>query len=351
VEAAAEIRGYYNNAKLCYLQIGKKLTEIKDQFEHGEWQNFIETNTDMSIRGAQQCMQAYQEYGFDTRYIEIGSSKGIQLLPMPKEEREKLMAENDVKGMSVRELKKKIQEMREAERERTREAVEAERESGRIQLAKMKEQAEAEKQAAVTQAEEAAKETVNQAWRDARAKIDEAMARADKAEKMAFDAETRPPEVVRETVADPALVAELQKTKEEIERLAEANRAMMENQKTWSQEKARMQAELEENEALIQEQQEINNSLDSELSALKSAQRRGEDPAGEGMNLDTFQRITREFMGWVISFPQMQGTFSQMTEKERRKWREQVETVRAWAMDTLKALDCLNAAEGGYSIE
>ena len=90
---------------------------------------------------------------------------------------------------------------------------------------------------------------------------------------------------------------------------------------------------------------------DNELSALKSAQRRGEEPASEEMNLDTFQRVTREFMGWVISFPQMQGTFCQMQEKERRKWREQVETVRAWAMDTLKALDCLDAAEGGYSIE
>ena len=351
VAAAYEIRGYYSTAKLSYLQIGKKLTEIKDEFEHGEWQDFIETNTDMSLRGAQQCMQAYQEYGFDTRYIEIGSSKGIVMLPMPKEERERLMAENDVKGMSVRELKEKIREIREEEQKKAREAVEAERVNGQIQLAKAREQAESEKEQAVRQAEAEAKEVVNQAWKDARAKIEEATARANDAEQRAFNAETRPPEVVKESVADPALVEELRKSQEEIERLAEANRAMMENAREWTKEKAALQAELDENNDIIREQQNALDDAQRELLDMKSAQHRGEEPKGDEMTLDAFQRAAREFLGWVSILPQMRITFSEMPEDERRKWRDQTHTVLAWAKDTLTALNSLNAAEGGFSIE
>jgi hypothetical protein len=68
------------------------------------------------------------------------------------------------------------------------------------------------------------------------------------------------------------------------------------------------------------------------------------------MTLDTLQRVVREFMGWVVSMPQMHAAFSQMTEKDRRRWREQVDTVRAWAADTIRAMETVNA-EGGYSIE
>jgi hypothetical protein len=320
MEAAAEIRGYYRTAKLSYLQIGKKLLEIKDRFDHGEWENFLETNTKMSVRGAQQCMQAYKTYGFDTRYIEIGQSKGIELLPLPEEEREKLLNENDVAKMSVRELKRKIQEAREEEQQKAREAVEAERTNGQIQLAKAKEAAEAEKQSALKQMRE--------------------------------EMENREPEIVREPVADPALVAELELNKAEVKRLAEANREMMENAREWMREKADMQAEINENNDIIREQQGALNDAQNELLNLKSAANRGDNHAhdGEEMNLDTLQRAVREFMGWVSIMPQMHVTFSHMEEKERRRWREQVDTVRAWAKDTMKALETVDA-EGGYTIE
>lgn len=346
MEAAIEIRGYYNTAKLSYLQIGKKLTEIKDKFAHGEWENFLKVNADMGVRTAQQCMQAYQEYGFDPRYIEIGESKGIKLLPLPEDKREKIMAENDVKGMSVRELSKKIQQVREEEQQKAREAVEAERTSGQIQLAKAMERAEADKEKAVLAAEAEAKETVNRAWSDARAKIEDATARANEAEKRAFEAESRPAEVIRETVTDPELIAEVSKYREEVERLTEANREML----GWSAEKARMQAELEENEQTIAEQQALLNEQKKQLLSMKSAQKRGEDSEGTDLTLDTFQRVTREYMGWVAILPQMRAMFAGMSDGELRKWRESAETVLSCMKDSLKAMNTVSA-EGGYSIE
>ena len=318
--AAAEIRGYYTTAKLSYLQIGKKLLEIKDKFEHGEWENFLETNTNMSVRGAQQCMQAYRTYGFDTRYIEIGQSKGIEMLPLPEAEREKLLSENDVKHMSVRELKQKIHEVQEEERKKAREAVEAERTNGEIQLAKAREAMQAEMQKAVSQVKAAM--------------------------------EGREPEIIREPVADPALVEELEKTKAEMERLTETYRTMLESSREWMREKADMQAEIDENNEIIREQQGALNDAQTELLNLKSAANRGEDHprGGEEMNLDTLQRAVREFMGWVVAMPQMHGTFARMAEKERRMYREQVDTVLSWAADTIKALETVDA-EGGYTIE
>lgn len=346
MEAAIEIRGYYNTAKLSYLQIGKKLLEIKDKFAHGEWENFLKANADMSIRTAQLCMQAYQEYGFDPRYIEIGESKGIKLLPLPEAEREKFMAENDVKGMSVRQMERRIKEVREEEQRKAREALEAERTSGKIQIAKAMERAKEEKEKAVMAAETEAKEIVNKAWHDAREKIQDATERANDAERRAFEAESRAPEVIRETVVDPALVAEVAKYKEEVERLTEANREMI----GWSTEKARMQAELDESEQTIAEQQEMLNEQKKQLLSMKSAQKRSEDQSGANLTLDTFQRVTREYMGWASILPQMRARYAGMSESEIRKWREAAETVLACMKDSLQAMATVSA-EGGYSIE
>ncbi len=346
VEAGAEIRGYYKTAKLSYLQIGKKLLEIKDRFEHGEWENFLEANTKMSVRGAQQCMQAYKAYGFDTRYIEIGQSKGIVMLPMSEKERERLFNENDVDSMSVQGLKRKIREIREEEAEKRREAVEAERTNGKIQLAKAMERAEADKEKAVQAAEAEAKETVNKAWSDARAKVEEATARANEAEKRAFEAESRPTEIVRETVADPALVAEVQQYREEVERLKTQNEEMI----AWSREKARMQAELEENERTIAEQQAMLNEQKKQILGMKSAQKRGEDPAGSDLTLDTYQRVTRECFGYLAIVPQMGAMFDRMEKDELRKWKEPAETLYKLMRDSLSAMGTV-FTEGGYSIE
>lgn len=361
VNAAMELRTYAMNAAMNLLQIGRKLIEIKPRIDYGEWESFVESNTKMSIRTAQSYMQAYREFGFDGRIIELGGSQIIKLLPMSEDEREKLLTERDVKDMSIRDMDRAIKEIRkeeaerrkaeiEIERAKAREALEAERESGRIQLAKAREQAEAEKNAAVQQEYLQAKETVRKAWDDARAKVEEATARANLAEQRAFEAESRAPEIVRETVADPTLVEELRKSKEEIERLVEANRAMLESAREWSREKADMQAEIDENNDIIREQQGALNDAQNELLNLKSAQQRGMEPAGEEVTLDMVQRAVREFIGWVAPLPQMRTGFCQMEERERRKWREQVETVKAWAEDTMRAIDTVNAAEGGYSI-
>ena len=349
--AAMELRTYTVNAAMNLLQIGRTLIEIRPKIKKGEWADFVETNARIGLRTAETYMQAYREFGMDGRVMELGGSQIIKMLPMTPEERTELLTRYDVKDMPVRKLNEAIRQIREEEAEKRREAVAAEQESGRIQLAKAAEQAKLEREKAVQAAEAEAKETVNKAWNDARAKVEEATARANEAEKRAFEAESRPPEIVRETVADPALVEELRKSKEEIERLADVNRTMIESQKAWNLEKAEMQAEIDEGNDVIRQQQEMLNDTKTELLNLKSAKRRGKEPAGTDMTLDTFQRVTREFIGWVSILPQMADAFSRMEEKERRKWVETTETVRNWAGDTLRALNTVNGAEGGFTIE
>lgn len=344
--AAVELRTYTMNAAMNLLQIGRRLIEIKPKIKKGEWKDFVEANTHMGLRTAETYMQAYREFGMDGRIMELGGSQIIKIVPMAPEERDRLLSEHDVKNMPIRKLNETIKQIREEEAEKRREAVEAERTNGQIQLAKAMERAEAEKEKAVMEAEAEAKETVNKAWSDARAKVEEATARANEAEKRAFEAESRPAEVVRETVADPDLVAEVQQYREEVERLRTQNQEMI----AWSRERARMQAELEESEKTIAEQQEMLNEQKKQILGMKSAQKRGEDPTGTDLTLDTYQRVMREWFGYLAIIPQMSAMFDWMEKEELRKWKEPAEAAYKLMQDSLSAMGTV-FTEGGYSIE
>jgi hypothetical protein len=380
--AGLEIQTYVKATAFNLLQIGRKLTEVKPKIPHGEWEEFVSVNAKMGKRTAEQYMQAWKEFGNNPQIAELGGSQVIRLLPMSEDERARLLNEHDVKGMSVRQMEEEIRKIRkeveekrradiEAEQQKAREAVEAEKENLRIQLAKERERAEQDKAKALEEEMELSRATVQKAWREAHEKIEAAQRQAEDAERRAREVAEREPEIVRETVADPALVEELKRSKEELERMAEAHRALLDGSRewqteksryeedrrraedAWQREKERLQEAIDENEDLIREQQEALNEKERELLNLKSAEKRGDELTfdGEGMTLDTLKRVVREIMGWVVSMPQMHGTFAGKGEGELRQWREQVDTVRAWSIDTLKALDTVNAAEGGYSIE
>ena len=101
-----EIRTLYQQAvrmELTYaVQLGRKLTEAKALVEHGEWGNWIRENLPFSQDKASMMMKIYDAYG--------GIYQAFTLLSVPENEREEFVRENDVESMSVRELKKAIEE-------------------------------------------------------------------------------------------------------------------------------------------------------------------------------------------------------------------------------------------------
>lgn len=192
-----EIRTLYQTALRSELsfavQLGRKLTEAKQLVEHGEWGNWIKDNLPFSQDKATMMMKIYDAYGANQESLfgdinsetfrNLGISQAFVLLSVPEDEREQFVKDNDVESMSVRELKKAIEERDAAIT--VRKALEEDnkklRESN-VSLnmkAQQVENLQKEAQKAVDKAKkaEAAKDTAVKELQDARAEL--AKAKAD----------------------------------------------------------------------------------------------------------------------------------------------------------------------------
>lgn len=111
-ELATQAQMFAQNACMNLLQLGRVLSEARPMIPHGEFDGWCRQNAKMSRRTAEQYMQAYAEFGLNTKIAELGTSKVIKLLPMSEDEREQLMSENDVAAMSTRQLDEAIRKQR-----------------------------------------------------------------------------------------------------------------------------------------------------------------------------------------------------------------------------------------------
>ena len=102
------------------IEIGRRLCEAKAQVPHGGWVEYLENEVDFSVSTANNFMRVYKEFGDDQMPLfgdaksqtfgNLTYSQAVALFAVPKEEREQFVAENNVEGMSVSELKKLIAE-------------------------------------------------------------------------------------------------------------------------------------------------------------------------------------------------------------------------------------------------
>ena len=113
-----EILFYKRQAGQSIIEIGKRLTEAKEQLEHGEWLVWLREKVDISERHAQNFMRIAKEYANTKSLADLGAAKALALLALPVSEREGFAAEkHEVNGiektveeMTSRELKQAIAE-------------------------------------------------------------------------------------------------------------------------------------------------------------------------------------------------------------------------------------------------
>lgn len=125
---AAEIRALTASALNNILEIGRRMHEAKEMLPHGEFGKWLEENTDYSTSTANNFMRLFDAYADDQGSLfgasvanfqtfgNLSYSKALALLAVPAEEREEFVKENDVGGMSTRELQAAIKERDEARR-------------------------------------------------------------------------------------------------------------------------------------------------------------------------------------------------------------------------------------------
>ena len=187
-----EIKYYWRKGQAaaleCMIEVGRRLCEAKGMIGHGGWGKWVETNFEFSHSSANSFMKLYEEYGADQltifgavaesqTFANLPYSKALQLLAIPREEREEFAREVGAEDLSTRELKKAIDEKLAAEAH----ARELEQSLASAEIAK----AEAEKKA--SEAAEAGKKV-----KKLEAELEKRKGSEDKLKKKLTEAESNP---------------------------------------------------------------------------------------------------------------------------------------------------------------
>lgn len=166
------------------LTIGRCLIEAKEMLPHGEWLPWLNERAELSERAAQRFMKLAREWSNPTTLSDLGASKALMILALPREEQEEFMAEHNVIDMSARQLEQAIRE-RDAARKAAEEA---------------KAEASTAEQARAKMAEDMA--LLNARLAGAREDHERALQDVGKLEKELAELKDRPVEVAVETVVD-----------------------------------------------------------------------------------------------------------------------------------------------------
>lgn len=105
----------------CVIEIGRRLVEAKSILPHGQFGAWVSENFEFSHSSANTYMRLFDEYGADQltifgatvnsqTFANLPYSKALQLLAVPKEEREEFAKEVDAEHLSTRQLEKVIKE-------------------------------------------------------------------------------------------------------------------------------------------------------------------------------------------------------------------------------------------------
>lgn len=93
------------------ISIGRDLAEAKDLVGHGEWESWLETEVGFSHSTANKYMQISREYGDGPKselIPNLSYTKALKLLAVPDEDLEDFLQDNDIAGMTVKELEEKV---------------------------------------------------------------------------------------------------------------------------------------------------------------------------------------------------------------------------------------------------
>ena len=115
-------------ALLYAVEIGRRLVEAKRALPYGKWGEWLKNEVEFSQSSANNFMKLYEEYGaaqisifgasVDSQtFANLPYSKALQLLAVPRDEREAFAEEVGAADLSTRELKAAIEAREKAEKE------------------------------------------------------------------------------------------------------------------------------------------------------------------------------------------------------------------------------------------
>ena len=309
---AAQARALRLSINVNMWQLARVFIEAKELVPHGEWENWLRENAEVSVRTAQDMMAAYRRFGDRPQFAELGQSKTFKLLPLPEGTEDKFLAEHDVESMTAREVERAVKEAREETRREFQEKI----------------------------------EKLKQMQLDALSEAKRLQDVAEEAQQRAAEAENRPPVIPPELTEELNAGREkLNRQREEIERLAAMGSESIAEQRRLAAENNNLRREIQEQAEMLNEQQADLNRAQAELLNAQSAIAKGdaERVPVSGLTVDSFAQAVRSFIGTVARMPQMRMAFAAMDLSEVREYAELLETVERWCRDSRRALDTVSA--------
>ena len=110
-QIVAEIKFFENQAVVSYWEIGKRLSQAKEQVGHGEWIPWIEENLNYTRRTASSLIKVYESYPNGNTSSHLNFSKVLALTSIKDEEdRQNFIDSHEVEDMTTRQLQAEIKE-------------------------------------------------------------------------------------------------------------------------------------------------------------------------------------------------------------------------------------------------
>ena len=289
-------------ALLYAVEIGRRLNEAKRALPYGKWGEWLKNEVEFSQSSANNFMKLYEEYGaaqisifgasVDSQtFANLPYSKALQLLAVPRDEREAFAEEVGAADLSVKELKAAIEERDRAKKE--------------AQEAKAREEDLADK---LAEAEAAAEESA--------AKAAEAETLRGKLEDMAGKLES-----------SRTFAASLREQLKKAEADPKIPKAKLEQIRKEAEEAARKEAEAEA-AADLEEARERAKAAEADAIAAKLAAKQAQERLEEAQK--KLKTASPEVTAFKALFDSMQGTAA--------KLRTMIEKIRSEDPETADKL-------------
>lgn len=235
------------------IEVGRRLREAKSMLPHGEWGRWLREEVEFSQSTAENFIRIFDEYGAEQISIfgatansqtlgNLPYTKALKLLALPAEERETFVQENDVAGMSTRELEKAIKERDAARREASdaQAALQRATSENENRLQKVEDARIAEQKSA-----EARERKLEEALAKARQEAETARQEAQEAQRRA-DEPTEIPQELVEKLTREAEEAAAEKQKAEQEKLRKRAEQLKQKEQEAQQTVRKLEQEAEE---------------------------------------------------------------------------------------------------------
>ena len=108
-QIVSEIKFFENQAVVSYWEIGKRLSQAKEQVGHGNWYSWIDENLGYTPETARKLMKISNEISNPNTYCDLSFSKVLALTSIKdEEERQDFIEKHDVEDMTTRNLQAEI---------------------------------------------------------------------------------------------------------------------------------------------------------------------------------------------------------------------------------------------------